>query len=527
MKSQNLRKTVFTALCVSLCVVLPLLCHAIPKVGSILSPMHIPVLLCGLVCGPFFGGVCGLLGPFLSSLITGMPPLGYLPAMLVELCVYGLISGIMMKIVYTKNLRLDLYISLVTAMIIGRIAAGVTQALIFNAGSYTFALFLTSYFVTVWPALLLQLVLLPQVVAALMKARLIESRYKAEPSSFEYYLNEQLRLHPSMQPRDIAKLCFQAANGAEHLLTDLNKAREFFFTEYESVSETDEPLYEYICEDRVRINLGAWKRQGLPPEWLFNIFVSSAVSSGKYLNGLLSIADKWVKRNKTAFDYSEWESFLKTYREENMPPVRHSEIYREKEKPAYRVASGVFVRIVPVLLKANEIDTKEHAGVIAIDGPAASGKSTCGELLSKALDCDVIHLDDFFLPIELRNEERFKTPGNNIHKERFAKEVIPFIRNKEEFSYTRFDCSKMALGEKVTVGKADWRIAEGSYSHHPEFNRYYDISVFSRVNKKTQKERILKRNGTDMAKNFFTRWIPMENEYFKAYRIKEKSDIII
>lgn len=523
MRNSNLRKTVITAICVSLCVVLPVLAHLIPNGGSILSPMHIPVLLCGLICGPVFGGVCGVTGPLLSSLITGMPPLGYLPAMAVELCVYGLVSGLMMKLVRTKNLRLDLYISLVTAMVIGRIAAGVTQAAIFNAGSYTLTVFLTSYFITAWPALLLQLVLLPQTVTALTKSRLIESRYNAHTESFDHYLKEQLRLHPSMQPRDVAKLCFQAANGAEHLLTDTQKAREYFFSEFESVSETDEPLYEYICSDRVRFNLGAWKKQGLDPEWLFNIFVSSANASGKYLDGLLCIADKRLKKTKTAFSYTEWQSFLEKYREEKMPPVRHSEIYRENEKPAYRVASGDFVRIIPVLLKAKE----RKGGVIAIDGPAASGKSTLASLLCRVLSCDIVRLDDFFLPLELRSEERFSTPGNNIHKERFLQEVVPFIGNKEEFSYTRFDCSKMSLGERVDIKSSEWRIAEGSYSHHPEFNRYYDVAVFSQVDKKTQKERILKRNGADMAKMFFTRWIPMEEEYFKAYNIKENSDVVI
>lgn len=340
---------------------------------------------------------------------------------------------------------------------------------------------------------------------------------------FTYYLTEQIKRHPSMQPRDIAKLCFQAANGAEHLLTDVDRAREYFFEEFESTDATDEPLYEYICSDRVRLNLGGWKKQGLNPEWLFNIFVSSAEDSHKYLDGLLSVADKWVKKEKTAFSYSEWQTFLKEYRENKMPPVRHSEIYREKERPAYRVASGAFVRIIPVLLEARERD----GGVIAIDGPAASGKSTLSELLSQALDCGVIHLDDFFLPLELRNEERFSTPGNNIHKERFLEEVVPFIRSKEGFSYTRFDCSRMTLGERVTIKPSDWRIAEGSYSCHPEFNRYYDIAVFSYVDKKTQKERIIKRNGTDMAKNFFDRWIPLEEEYFKAYNIKDNADVVV
>jgi hypothetical protein len=76
-----------------MCVVLPLAIHIIPNGGSILLPMHIPVLLCGLVCGWPYGFICGLLGPFLSS-FTGMPPLAVLPGMMVECGVYGMTSGL-------------------------------------------------------------------------------------------------------------------------------------------------------------------------------------------------------------------------------------------------------------------------------------------------------------------------------------------------------------------------------------------------------------------------------------------------
>ncbi|HHU82346.1 MAG TPA: ECF transporter S component, partial [Firmicutes bacterium] len=85
------KRSVITAACIGLCVVLPMAFHAIPNAGSLLSPMHIPVLLSGLICGWSFGLLCGLAGPLLSTLITGMPPVAYLPPMLVELAVYGLV----------------------------------------------------------------------------------------------------------------------------------------------------------------------------------------------------------------------------------------------------------------------------------------------------------------------------------------------------------------------------------------------------------------------------------------------------
>lgn len=104
-----LNKSILTALCVALCVVLPMTLHAIPKGGVLFSPMHLPVLLCGLVCGAPFGLVCGILGPLVSSLLTGMPVFGYMPVMMIELGLYGLISGLVMQFLRSGKLVVDLY----------------------------------------------------------------------------------------------------------------------------------------------------------------------------------------------------------------------------------------------------------------------------------------------------------------------------------------------------------------------------------------------------------------------------------
>lgn len=176
-KLSYVKKAIITAACIALCVVLPMIFHAIPNAGNIYCPMHIPVLLCGLICGWPFGLLCGLAGPMVSSLFTGMPPMVYLPSMLVELAAYGLIAGIIMQFVHTKKIYVDLYISLIVALLGGRIIAGISQALIFAAGNYSMVAWATSYFVTAWPGLLIQLVLIPNIVLALEKARLIPVRY--------------------------------------------------------------------------------------------------------------------------------------------------------------------------------------------------------------------------------------------------------------------------------------------------------------------------------------------------------------
>ena len=176
-KLSVLKKALICAVCIALCAVLPMAFHAIPNAGSIFSPMHIPALLCGLVCGPWFGLLCGLAGPFVSSMVTGMPPMAYLPPMMVELAVYGLVAGLMMQFVRTKASLVDVVISMVVAMLAGRIVAGVAKALIFAAGDFTMAMWISSYFVTMIPGIIMHLVSVPTLYYALQLTGLIPRRY--------------------------------------------------------------------------------------------------------------------------------------------------------------------------------------------------------------------------------------------------------------------------------------------------------------------------------------------------------------
>ena len=176
MSMNPVKKLVFTAACAALCLVLPMAFHAIPNAGQVILPMHIPVLLCGLICGWPYGGVCGIIGPLLSSVITGMPPAAMLPSMMVECAVYGFTSGLLMKYIRTGKAVTDLYICLISAMAVGRIAAGFAKAWIFTPGVSPFA-WVTTSLVTGIPGIVIQLVLMPLVVTALTRARLIPKRY--------------------------------------------------------------------------------------------------------------------------------------------------------------------------------------------------------------------------------------------------------------------------------------------------------------------------------------------------------------
>lgn len=165
----NTKNLVLTGLFIAIGLALPQLLHAVPGGGSVILPMHIPVLLCGLVCGPVFGLACGIATPLLSSLLTGMPPMAILPGMLCELAVYGLVAGLLIKLIKTKSTVANVYVALIGAMLCGRITYGILNSIIFMAGKYSMEVWISAAFVKALPGIIIQLVLIPAVVVMLKK----------------------------------------------------------------------------------------------------------------------------------------------------------------------------------------------------------------------------------------------------------------------------------------------------------------------------------------------------------------------
>ena len=170
----SIKKVTISGLLIALGIVLPMAFHSIPNAGGIFLPMHIPVLLCGIICGFPYGLACGVITPLLSSLITGMPPTAILPAMVCELAIYGIVSFLLMHFIRIKNTYAKVYIALIGAMLSGRIVYGVLNSLIFKAGSYSMEIWLASAFVTALPGVIIQILIIPAIVFALQKAKLIE-----------------------------------------------------------------------------------------------------------------------------------------------------------------------------------------------------------------------------------------------------------------------------------------------------------------------------------------------------------------
>lgn len=175
-RSSNwVRKLAYAGVFLALALVLPFLTGQIPQIGSMLCPMHLPVLLCGFVCGWPWGLAVGFIAPLLRSVIFGAPPIMTAAAMAFELAVYGLVTGLLYRVLPRK--KGSLYLALVPAMVAGRLVWGLAQMLLMGlqGSEFTLQMFWAGAVTKAVPGIVLQLILVPLVVAALERAGLMEN----------------------------------------------------------------------------------------------------------------------------------------------------------------------------------------------------------------------------------------------------------------------------------------------------------------------------------------------------------------
>lgn len=164
--------------------------------------------------------------------------------------------------------------------------------------------------------------------------------------------------------------------------------------------------------------------------------------------------------------------------------------------------------------------------IVAIDGVCGGGKTTLGEWLAMQYDCNLFHMDDFFLRREQRTKERYEQPGGNVDYERFYEEILKPVLGGKECLYRKFDCGTFSLGEAKRIAWKRLNIVEGSYSQHPYFGNSYQLCVFLDLSPEEQYRRLLDR-VPEKINRFVEEWIPLENQYFEAYGIRDKSMCIM
>lgn len=164
--------------------------------------------------------------------------------------------------------------------------------------------------------------------------------------------------------------------------------------------------------------------------------------------------------------------------------------------------------------------------IVALEGGAATGKSTLGEQLAEYFQAPLIPMDDFFLPLSLRTEERFAQPGGNIHYERFDEQVARSIRKNEKINYQVFDCSVGDFSGEREIFPCQLLIVEGVYSLHPAYRDIYSLCFFLKTAPETQ-DRRLRARGEWLYERFQSLWLPLEKAYFEAENPERICDLIL
>lgn len=168
---------------------------------------------------------------------------------------------------------------------------------------------------------------------------------------------------------------------------------------------------------------------------------------------------------------------------------------------------------------------KQDAVVVAIDGNCTAGKTTLAKELASRYDCNVFHMDDFFLRPEQRTPQRFSEIGGNVDYERFYEEVLLPLKKGKPFSYRPFDCKHVISSDPITVTPKRLTVIEGSYSLHPYFHDPYDLKILLTVSPQLQRQRILQR-PEPLHRRFFEQWIPMENAYLESLQSRINAENI-
>ena len=178
-------------------------------------------------------------------------------------------------------------------------------------------------------------------------------------------------------------------------------------------------------------------------------------------------------------------------------------------------------------IRIERILTEKSRCIVSMNGRCASGKSTLGAGLAEKWNGSLLHMDHFFLRMEQRTPERYQTPGENVDHERFLEEVLTPLSRNIPFTYYPFTHETMSLSDiPVYIEPKPVTVIEGSYSQRDDLRGYYDLNVAIDINPDLQIKQKKKRNP-ERLQMFIDKWIPLEEMYFKAYRIYERADIVL
>ena len=340
----------------------------------------------------------------------------------------------------------------------------------------------------------------------------------------ELLLAEKKRC-PAAEARDYCKLLYQSEFGAGHMAaapeTRLARLRAECATA--GVSQGEAPFTD-VGGDLLRLHLRALPALKVRLETVSGLFAQACAPRGSIAGLEKKLAV--LRENAGALGLTEEavEAEIAPWRAAGYPALSHSQIYRARYHPAYRLVPAAARRFLPLFQAVDALLQERGGARVAIDGNSGAGKSTLGALLAAVYGGNLYHMDDFFLPQERKTAQRLAEPGGNVDRERFQAEVLSHLG--APFSYRPWRCHPGAFAAPVAASPRAVEIVEGVYSLHPDLRAAYDLRVFLAIAPRAQAERIRARSGEAMLKRFVSEWIPLENVYFDRLGVRECCQLV-
>lgn len=340
--------------------------------------------------------------------------------------------------------------------------------------------------------------------------------------------------YPHMQAQDWVKLAYQAAYGPAHAQVDEPRLVDRLQAEAAGLPEyidPDHPVFEPIGNGLARLHLAAVRTGQLTAQTLHRLFVHTAETVGasaslydQYLNRASQLLLADPASVPTAHALSRW---LQDTDGQKPRPVSHSDHYRIRYQPAYRVVLQAFEPLLPLFAAVEQLRPDQRPFLVAIDGPSCSGKTSLTALLHKLFGGPVIRMDHFFLRPGQASSARLREVGGNIDRERFQRVVVAPLKKGLPVTYRPYDCRSGRLLAPRIIRPEPVIWVEGVYSQHPIWADAFSFKLFLTVSAQQQLQRLQARESPAMLRRFVTEWLPLEKQYFESWGIQKKAHLIL
>ncbi|MBQ9010168.1 MAG: (d)CMP kinase [Clostridia bacterium] len=330
-------------------------------------------------------------------------------------------------------------------------------------------------------------------------------------------LDRERAEHPRIQPENMLKFLFQGILGPGHLLASRAETVRRIRAEIgQDRPECREDAFISPVGRYLRLSLPAACAAGLDADMIAALMIGSERPSDSR-EEVIRACNLYADRLPGEPGEALRKQALRLRDPSFLPS--HSEMYRTAYAPSYRLISRAFEPLLPVT--AYLAGRVREGGIIAIDGPCASGKSTLADQLAAILGAKVVHTDDYVVPHSRKTPERLAIPGGNCDSERLIQEVLTPFAEGREGCVRPYDCHADALLPGNRLDPGGILILEGSYSLLPAVRQLTRASVFVSATLETRLMRLAVRESPESLERFKTRWIPLEEAYFAAYGLPD------